>query len=912
MKDIKIVGAQENNLKNLHVDIPKNKITVVTGPSGSGKSSLIFDVLYNEAERRFLESISSTAKNFFKQTKTPEVKDIKNLTPALSLNQHTLYKNPISTVASVTEIMDFLRILFAKLAVFFCPQCHKKLNQGDILQSISAINLKKGDKVWILSTLVENKTGAFNTLIHKYRAQGYHYARLNKNFCELAEINLNNKKKNTLEVVIDRIIFNDDKQDRLIASVQTAIKSSDLNCSIVVERKEDLEKKEEFLVGSENFCFDCKKTFRKPTPALFSPNSPLGKCNTCQGKGFSYKIAPTLLIADTQKPLLKGGFTPLSASDPLLPYLLKTYFNKFKIPLDSTFSSLEEKHLNFLLENIEKKMSLEITVTSKKIKKKISFGGIKSYFQDLLEENFEKYFSKFKELIEKEECPSCHGHQIKPLGAHALFFERTLKELLSLNIEQSELFFKNIKLNKKEKLIGKKLIEEILQRLKFLKKIGVGYLHLNRQAVTLSGGETQRIRLANILSSDMGHLIYILDEPTIGLHLKDTKKLLSCLEDLKNNQNTIIIVEHDENVIKAADHILEIGPGAGVQGGELVFSGKIDKYKRFNSPTAKILFASSPSKKKKKSSGKKFLNITGINKNNIIQQKLKIPLNKLVVVTGVSGSGKSTLVHQVMVPAIKDFIGKKPFNSSFYKKVLSDLPIEKIIAVNQSPIGKTNKSNPATFSKVLDDIRQLFAATQEAKLMGLTPSHFSFNSSAGACEACSGHGVIVEEMLFLPDVKYRCPSCGGKRYKENVLQATYKNKNISDVLDLHINEAHAFFKNYPRMERKLAPLVQAGLSHIKLNQPTKSLSGGESQRLKLSRELGVKNDKHCIYIFDEPTTGLHFHEVDLLLTTLKLLISQGHSVIVIEHNDQIIQEADSIVEVGPGAGEKGGKIKSYC
>ncbi len=903
---ISIKNAKVHNLKNVSLDIPKNKLVVVTGPSGSGKSSLVFDTIYVEGQRRYIESLSSYARQFLGQHQPPDVESITGLSPAIAIDQKSTNKNPRSTVGTVTEIYDYLRVLFARVGKMHCPTSGLPIIQysrSTITKTIS--KLPENSKIQILAPIPKENIGP---QLSKLTSMGFSRVRLNKEVLRIDELDLNNIKINSFEVVIDRVVIKPNIKERIADSVEYAMNIGE-GTIIVQTDNEDL------FFSEHNISPATNEIFPKLEPRSFSFNSPIGACPICNGLGECKNFDKNLMIGDTNKSVIDGAIKPIAKNRAFFFQMLLNVAEQESIDINTPYCKLPKKFLTLLWDGTEKIYEYSFESDNSTYKFKKGFKGVIKWIAD-------KYNSTDSERVKKELeeymhitlCNECNGARLNKIALSTKVGSFNIDDFSKMSIELLSNKFSNLKLSKDDELIASKLKKEISSRLKFLIDVGLEYLSLSRPTATLSGGESQRIRLATQIGSSLSGVIYCLDEPSIGLHQKDNNKLLHTLNQLKELGNSVIVVEHDLDTIMQADHIIDIGPRAGVHGGEIIAEGTLAQIKKnTNSITAKYLLKKEaiPIPKTRRIHHEKIV-LTGATYNNLNNIDVEFPLNSFVCITGVSGSGKSTLVHEVLVPAVKTSLAKEQhkiiYKRDNFKAISGISNINSIVELDQSPIGKTPLSNPATYTGLYTDIRTLFAKTPESIARGYKPGRFSFNVSGGRCEECEGNGVKKIEMHFLPDVYITCNDCKGTRYNAETLTVLYKGKNIAEVLDLTIEEALKFFNNHQSIFRKLDVLNRVGLGYIKLGQPATTLSGGEAQRLKLTRELSKITRGNCLYVLDEPTTGLHFSDIAILLDAINQLIDNGHSVIIIEHNLDIIKNADYIIDLGPGGGDKGGKI----
>ncbi|AST58186.1 excinuclease ABC subunit A [Thermoanaerobacterium thermosaccharolyticum] len=894
---IVIKGAKVHNLKNIDVEIPRDKFVVITGLSGSGKSSLAFDTIYAEGQRRYVESLSAYARQFLGQMDKPDVEYIEGLSPAISIDQKTTNRNPRSTVGTVTEIYDYLRLLYARIGIPHCPKCGKEISMQTVDQMVDRVmKLKEGSRIQILSPIVRGRKGEYQKLIEDIKKSGYVRVRIDGILYDLGEeIKLEKNKKHTIEVVIDRVIIKSHIESRLTDSIESALKLSDGVVTI------DVIDGEGFTMSEKYSCPDCNIGIEELSPRMFSFNSPYGACPTCAGLGEFMRVDPDLLLPDRSKSLKDGAFSGFIVSQESYTYqnilnLVESFGYTENTPLEEYSDDL----INILLYGKDKNG------------KRHGFEGIVNN----LERRYNSTNSSFmREEIEKYMrpivCPDCHGARLKPEVLAVTVGGMPINKITDLSVTELLRFMDELKLTEREEFIAHQIIKEIKARLNFLKDVGLDYLTLSRNAGTLSGGESQRIRLASQIGSGLVGVTYILDEPSIGLHQRDNERLLNSLKKLKDQGNTLIVVEHDEDTMFAADYIVDVGPGPGEHGGKIVAAGTVEDIMACEeSLTGQYLSGKKKidvPKTRRKPNGH-YLTVRGASENNLKNIDVTFPLGILICITGVSGSGKSTLINEILYKALAQKLYKAKDLPGKYSSIEGIEFIDKVINIDQSPIGRTPRSNPATYTGVFDPIRELFSNTPDAKMRGYKPGRFSFNVKGGRCEACSGDGIIKIEMNFLPDVYVPCEVCKGNRYNRETLEIKYKGKNISNVLNMTVEEALDFFKNIPRIKSKLETLNDVGLGYIKLGQPSTQLSGGEAQRVKLATELSRRSTGKTVYILDEPTTGLHFADVDRLLDVLNRLVDGGNTVIVIEHNLDVIKSADYIIDMGPEGGDRGGRI----
>ncbi|SEJ87296.1 excinuclease ABC subunit A [Propionispira arboris] len=913
MKDnvIKVKGAREHNLKNIDIEIPRDKLVVITGLSGSGKSSLAFDTIYAEGQRRYVESLSAYARQFLGQMDKPDVDYIEGLSPAISIDQKTTSRNPRSTVGTVTEIYDYLRLMFARAGRPHCPKCGKLITQQTVDQMIDQILTQpEKTKLLIMAQIIRGKKGEHRKVLEQIRKDGYVRVRIDGEIQDInEEINLEKNKKHTIEVVIDRLVIRDGLEQRLADSLETAL---ELGQGVVYIQIVD----GETLMFSQNFaCVDCGISLPEIAPRMFSFNSPYGACPACSGLGNNMEFDLELVMPNPELTFAEGLFAPLSRN--LNSYAmcqLDAVLKQYKYTVDSKWTDLNETVQNLILYG---SCDEKFTYFYENM-----FGEYKEYhsvFEGVMpllnrrysETNSDTMREEYESYMSSKACPVCHGARLKPETLAIKVGEKNIHEVTSLTIAECDVFFKQLTLSEREQFIAAQILKEIHARLGFLLDVGLDYLTLSRAAGTLSGGEAQRIRLATQIGSGLVGVLYILDEPSIGLHQRDNNRLLATLKHLRDLGNTLLVVEHDEDTMYAADYIIDVGPTAGEAGGYIVAKGSVEDIKAAKgSITGQYLSRKKyiPVPQNRKQVNGKWIEIIGAKENNLKNISVKFPLGLFTVVTGVSGSGKSTLVNEILFKglAAKLYSGKgKP---GAHKAIRGLELIDKIIDIDQSPIGRTPRSNPATYTGLFDTIREVFSQTNEAKVRGYKPGRFSFNVKGGRCEACHGDGIIKIEMHFLPDVYVPCEVCKGARYNRETLEVKYKGKTISDVLNMVVDEAIEFFQNIPKLQRKLQVIQDVGLGYIKLGQSATTLSGGEAQRVKLSTELARRSTGKTLYILDEPTTGLHTADIHKLLEVLTRLVDGGDTVVVIEHNLDVIKTADYVIDLGPEGGDRGGTI----
>ncbi|TPH55879.1 excinuclease ABC subunit A [Helicobacter pylori] len=906
MDKIIIQGARENNLKNIFLEIPKNQFVVFTGLSGSGKSTLAFDTLYAEGQRRYLESLSSYARQFLDKVGKPNVDKIEGLTPAIAIDQKTTSKNPRSTVGTITEIYDYLRLLFARIGEQFCPTCLEPISSMSASDIISQIcHLEENSKIIILAPIIKDKKGSFNDKLESLRLKGYVRAFVDGVMVRLdEEIHLHKTKKHTIEAVVDRVVINSENSSRIASAIEKALKESygELEVEILQDNAPSIRKH----YSEHKACFKCKMSFEELEPLSFSFNSPKGACESCLGLGTKFSLDISKIL-DPNTPLNQGAIKVIFGYNRSYYAQMFEGFCEYNgIDTALCFNELNKEQQDALLYG----NGTEISFYFKNSPLKRPWKGIIQIAYDMFKEQ-----KDLSDYMSEKICSSCEGHRLKASSLSVQVAGLKMADFLTKPIEEVYHFFNDPThfsyLNEQEKKIAEPILKEILERVFFLYDVGLGYLTLGRDARTISGGESQRIRIASQIGSGLTGVLYVLDEPSIGLHEKDTLKLINTLRNLQKKGNTLIVVEHDKETIKHADFVVDIGPKAGRHGGEVVFSGSVKDLLQNNHSTALYLNGTKKIERPKLELPKEkhFLEIKNVNINNIKNLSVQIPLKQLVCITGVSGSGKSSLILQTLLPTAQTLLNHaKKIQSLNGVEIVGLEHLDKVIYLDQAPIGKTPRSNPATYTGVMDEIRILFAEQKEAKILGYSASRFSFNVKGGRCEKCQGDGDIKIEMHFLPDVLVQCDSCKGTKYNPQTLEIKVKGKSIADVLNMSIEEAYEFFAKFPKIAVKLKTLIDVGLGYITLGQNATTLSGGEAQRIKLAKELSKKDTGKTLYILDEPTTGLHFEDVNHLLQVLHSLVALGNSMIVIEHNLDIIKNADYIIDMGPDGGDKGGKI----
>ena len=914
-----IRGARQHNLKNINLDIPRDKFVVITGLSGSGKSSLAFDTIYAEGQRRYIESLSAYARQFLGQMDKPDVDYIEGLSPAISIEQRAAAKNPRSTVATVTEIHDYLRLMFARIGIPHCPNCHKVIARQTVEQMVDQIlKFKENTKIQVLAPVIKAQKGEHRDIFRNLKKQGYSRVRVDGTVRELDDddISLEKKKKHTIEVVVDRLVVKSGIDKRLADSIQTALNLS--KGSIVFDVNED--KSKEVVLSEAMACATCGFSLEELSPRMFSFNSPFGACKQCLGLGYLLHMDEDLVIPDRTKSVRDGAIVTMGDNDSWSMHSLESIAKRYGFRLDTPINKMKKEHLNILLRGSNPNKNQRIWGSREKGKwfhhggwyHSGEWEGILPQLERRYSETDSEYMKEwYSRYMSNQRCPSCNGERYKPEILEVTVNEKSISEVAKLSIGQALQFFSNLDLTEKEKIIATQILKEIRARLTFLKNVGLDYLSLDRSAASLSGGEAQRIQLATQIGSSLVGVLYILDEPSIGLHQRDNRKLISTLKALKDIGNTVLVVEHDEETIRESDYVVDLGPGAGVHGGYVVATGTPKEIEANpESITGQYLSKnrSIAMPERRRTPTSRSLIVKGARENNLRNIDVKFPLGVFTCITGVSGSGKSSLVNDILYRSLAQQLYESRDKPGLHDKILGVENIDKAIIIDQSPIGRTPRSNPATYVGLFTDIRDLFAKLQDSIARGYKPGRFSFNVKGGRCEACEGDGIIRLEMHFLPDVYVPCEVCKGKRYNRETLEIRYKGKNISEVLEMTVEESLSFFENIPRVRRKLETLNDVGLGYVELGQSATTLSGGEAQRVKLASELSKRPTGMTLYLLDEPTTGLHFEDIKKLLSVLQRLTDAGNSVIVIEHNLDVIKTADWIIDLGPEGGERGGLV----
>jgi len=911
MDKIIIKGARENNLKNINIEIPKNKLVVMTGVSGSGKSSLAFDTIYAEGQRRYVESLSAYARQFLDNSSKPDVDTIEGLSPSISIDQKTTNKNPRSTVGTVTEIYDYLRLLFARIGTPYCPNHNIPISSQSIEEMTNRVlELEENTKIMVMSPLVKGEKGTHKDLFEKLRKDGYIRVKVDGELKDLSEeLELEKNKKHNISVIIDRLVIKEGIRSRLYSSLETATKLG--NGKVII----DVVGGEEILMSEDYACPHCDYSLEELEPRIFSFNAPYGSCDDCKGLGVKYKIDIDLVIPDKNISILDGAIKPINLDEEssIMYTELSSVAKYYNIDLTKKVKDLKKEELDIILYGSKDLITFNYESKNGNTRKATN------YFEGIIT-NLERRYIETKSAWIREwiegymtelECPTCHGSRLKSSVLNVLINKKNIHEITCMSIEELSHFISNLKLSKEKEEISSVIVKEISERLNFLNNVGLGYLTLAREAGTLSGGESQRIRLATQIGSRLTGVLYVLDEPSIGLHQRDNQKLINSLLEMRDLGNSLIVVEHDTDTMLSADYLIDIGPGAGLSGGYIVAAGTPEEVmESVDSITGRYLKGTEkidvPEKRRK--GNKKYLEIKGAKANNLKNINVKIPLGTMTLITGVSGSGKSSLINEILYKSLAVNIYGSKLKPGKHKEIKGLENVDKVVQISQSPIGRTPRSNPATYTGVFDDIRDIFAETKEAKIRGYDKGRFSFNVKGGRCEACWGDGVKKIEMHFLPDVYVPCEVCNGTRYNRETLEIKYKDKNIYDVLNLRVEEAMEFFSNHPKVMNKLQVLHDVGLGYVKLGQPAPTLSGGEAARVKLAKELQKKPTGKTVFILDEPTTGLHQADIKKLLLILQRIVDNGDTVIIIEHNLDVIKVADHIIDLGPEGGTGGGTV----
>ncbi|MBQ4583329.1 MAG: excinuclease ABC subunit UvrA [Bacilli bacterium] len=909
MDKIIVKGARENNLKNVDLELPKNKLIVMTGVSGSGKSSLAFDTIYAEGQRRYVESLSAYARQFIGNSDKPDVDSIEGLSPSISIDQKTTNKNPRSTVGTITEIYDYLRLLYARIGVPYCPK-HKHPIKSQSIEEMTnkVLNLDEGTKIEVMAPIVHGEKGTHKDLLSHLQKEGYTRVRIDGELYLIDdEINLEKNLKHNIDVIVDRIVVNKEERSRIFEAIETSTNLAD--GKVVINILED----KELLMSEKYACLECDFSIPELEPRLFSFNAPYGACEDCKGLGKKLKIDVDLVIPDKSKSIIDGAIAPLSLDNNTYMTALSTVCEYYMIDMNKPVEELTKKELDIILYGTKEPIDF------KYVSKTGSVRYTKDYYEGVIN-NLERRYVETKSAWIREwlehymmetDCKVCHGSRLKESVLSIYINKKNIYDMTLMSIDELRDFLNNLKLSEEEKEISSLILKEIINRLNFLIDVGLSYLTLNREAGTLSGGESQRIRLATQIGSKLSGVLYVLDEPSIGLHQKDNERLINSLKEMRDLGNTLIVVEHDTDTMLAADYLVDIGPKAGEEGGQILASGTVDEVMANpNSITGRYLSGKDKIEvpKTRHKGNKKSIEIIGAKENNLKNINVKIPLNKFVCVTGVSGSGKSSLINEILYKSLASTLYRSKVIPGKHKEIKGLDNIDKVVMITQDAIGRTPRSNPVTYVGVFDDIRDLFADLKESKIRGYSKSRFSFNVKGGRCEACWGDGVKKIEMHFLPDVYVPCEVCKGKRYNKETLDVKFKGKNISEVLDMRVSEAIEFFENVPKIYNKLKVMMDVGLSYITLGQSAPTLSGGEAGRVKLAKELQKKPTGKSLFILDEPTTGLHMEDIKKLLDILQRIVDNGDTVLVIEHNLDVIKVADYIIDLGPDGGKNGGTV----
>ena len=906
--EITIRGAREHNLKNINLSLPRNKLIVFTGLSGSGKSSLAFDTIYAEGQRRYVESLSAYARQFLGQMDKPDLDQIEGLSPAISIDQKTASRNPRSTVGTVTEIYDYIRLLYARIGNPHCPDCQKEISQQTVQQMVDqVVDLPDETRIQVLAPLVRSRKGEYSRLFDEMRRKGYVRIRVDGEVYELEEeIVLDKNKKHSIEVVVDRLVIREGVQARLADSMETALKLSE--GLVLIEEVGGSE-----LLFSENFaCADCGFSFEEISPRIFSFNSPYGACPACSGLGTRSEFSADLVIPYPELSIREGAIHPWSGQN-YYQQFLESAAKAWDIDLDKPYKDLTDEEQQKILYGAPGKINFRYVNMFRRVRnyKKVFPGVLKLLDRRYASSSSDEARADMERFMQVKPCPSCKGSRLKPASLAVLLGGKNIAEISALTVEQAAEFFDRLQLTEREQHIGRQVLKEIDERLRFLRNVGLQYLNLDRAASTLSGGEAQRIRLATQIGSGLTGVIYILDEPSIGLHQRDNARLITTLKALRDLGNTVLVVEHDEETIRSADHLVDIGPGAGAGGGMIVAEGSVEKIMAAEASITGDYLAGRKEvavPEKRRSTNERWLWVRGAGEHNLKKIDVGFPLGLFICVAGVSGSGKSTLVNEVLARSLARKLHRSREQAGEHESVEGVEHLDKVIVIDQSPIGRTPRSNPATYTGLFDGIREIFSKTAESRRRGYRPGRFSFNVKGGRCEACRGDGILRIEMHFLPDVYVPCEVCTGKRYNRETLEVRYKEKNIADVLAMTVEEALEFFSAIPKIQRKMQLLYDVGLGYIRLGQPATTLSGGEAQRVKLATELSRRSNGRSLYILDEPTTGLHLDDISKLLVILERLVESGNTVVVIEHNMEVLKRADYLIDLGPEGGDGGGQV----
>ena len=906
--EITIRGAREHNLKNINLSLPRNKLIVFTGLSGSGKSSLAFDTIYAEGQRRYVESLSAYARQFLGQMDKPDLDQIEGLSPAISIDQKTASRNPRSTVGTVTEIYDYIRLLYARIGNPHCPDCEKEISQQTVQQMVDqVVDLPDETRIQVLAPLVRSRKGEYSRLFDEMRRKGYVRIRVDGEVYELEEeIVLDKNKKHNIEVVVDRLVIREGVQTRLADSMETALKLSE--GLVLVEEVGGSE-----LLFSENFaCADCGFSFEEISPRIFSFNSPYGACPACSGLGTRSEFSADLVIPYPELSIREGAIHPWSGQN-YYQQFLEAAAKAWEIDLDKPYKDLTAEEQQKILYGAPGKIDFRYVNMFRRVRnyKKVFPGVLKLLDRRYASSSSDEARADMERFMQVKPCPTCKGRRLKPASLAVLLGGKNIAEISALTVEQGAGFFDRLQLTEREQHIGRQVLKEIDERLKFLRNVGLQYLNLDRAASTLSGGEAQRIRLATQIGSGLTGVIYILDEPSIGLHQRDNARLIKTLKALRDLGNTVLVVEHDEETIRSADHLVDIGPGAGAGGGRIVAEGSVEAIVAAEASITGDYLAGRkevPVPEQRRSTNDRWLWVRGAGEHNLKNIDVGFPLGMFICVAGVSGSGKSTLVNEILARSLARKLHRSREQAGKHESVEGVEHLDKVIVIDQSPIGRTPRSNPATYTGLFDGIREIFSKTAESRRRGYRPGRFSFNVKGGRCEACRGDGILRIEMHFLPDVYVPCEVCTGKRYNRETLEVRYKEKNIADVLAMTVEEALEFFSAIPKIQRKMQLLFDVGLGYIRLGQPATTLSGGEAQRVKLATELSRRSNGRSLYVLDEPTTGLHLDDISKLLVILERLVESGNTVVVIEHNMEVLKRADYLIDLGPEGGDGGGQV----